>query len=113
MTSKWLFKIKHKADGSVEKHKTRFVAEGFYQKNGVDYDKTFAPVARYTSIKTIIAIASAMGWKLHQMDAKTAFLNCIIEEEVYIEQPEGFIVHKKYSHVCKLRKELYGLRRTP
>ena len=87
VTSKWLFKIKHGADGSVEKHKARFVAKGFSQKEGIDYDETFAPVARYTSIRTIIAIALAMGWKLHQMDVKTAFLNGIIEEEVYIEQP--------------------------
>ena len=66
-------------------------------------------MARYTSIRSIIAIASAMGWKLHQMDVKTAFLNGIIEEEVYIEQAEGFVVHGKESHVCKLKKALYGL----
>ena len=70
-------------------------------------------MARYTSIRTIIAIAWTMGWKLHQMDVKIAFLNVIIEEEVYIEQPEGFIVHKKDSHVCKPRKELYGLNQVP
>ena len=73
---------------------------------GIDYDETFAPVARYTSISTIIAIVSAMGWKFQQMDVKTTFLNGIIEEEVYIEQPEGFIVHGKESHVCKLKKAL-------
>ena len=84
-TSKWLFKIKHGADGSVEKHKARFVAKRFSQKQWIDYDETFAPGARYTSIKTIIVIASAMGWKLHQIDVKTSFLNGIIEEEIYIE----------------------------
>ena len=61
-------------------------------------------MARYTSIRTIIAIASAMEWKLHQMDVKTTFLNGIIKEEVYIEQPKGFIDHEKHSHVCKLKK---------
>ena len=65
VTSRWLYKIKHGGDGSIEKYKPRFVARGFSQKEGVDYDETFAPVARYTSIKLIIAIASAMGWKLH------------------------------------------------
>ena len=74
--------------------------------HGVDYDETFTPVARYTSIRSIIAIASTMGWKLHQMDVKTTFLNGIIKEEVYIEQPEGFVVHGKESHVCKLKKAL-------
>ena len=89
VTSRWLYKIKHGADGIIEKYKARFVARGFSQKEGVDYDETFAPVAWYISIRSIIAIASAMGWKLHKMDVKTAFLNGIIEEEVYIKQPEG------------------------
>jgi hypothetical protein len=76
-------------------------------------DETFALVAKYTSIRSIIAIASAMGWKLHQMDAKTAFLNGVIEEEMYIEQPQGFVIHGKESHVCRLKKALYGLKQAP
>jgi hypothetical protein len=80
VSSKWLYKIKHVADGSIEKNKARFVAHGFSQKEGIDYDETFAPVASYTSIKTIIALAAKMKWKLHQMDVKTAFLNSVIEE---------------------------------
>ena len=113
VTSKWLFKIKQRADASVEKHKDIFVARGFSQKEGIDYDETFAHVARYTSIRTIIAIASAMGWKLHQMDVKIAFLNGVIEEEIYIKQPEWFVVHGKESHVCKLKKALYGIKQAP
>ena len=108
--SKWLFKIKHGADGSVEKQKARFVSRGFSQKEGVDYDETFAPVARYTSIRTIIAIASVMGWKLHQMDVNMAFLNGVVDQEVYIGQPKGFTVHESESHVCRLKKVLYGLK---
>ena len=100
----------HGADRSIEKCKARFVTRRFSQKEGVDYDETFALVARYTSIRSIITIASTMGWKLHQMDVKTAFLDGIIEEEVYIEQPEGFVVHGKESRVCKLKKALYGLK---
>ena len=87
VTSRWLYKIKHGVDGSIEKYKARFIARGFSQKEGVDYDETFTPVARYTSIRSIIAIASAMGWNFLQMDIKTSFLNCVIKEEVYIEQP--------------------------
>jgi transposase InsO family protein len=111
--SRWLFKIKHAADGSIEKYKARFVARGFSQKEGIDYEETFAPVARYTSIRTIIALAAKMKWKLHQMDVKTAFLNGVIEEVVYIEQPQGFEVEDRKSHVYRLKKALYGLKQAP
>jgi hypothetical protein len=100
VSSKWLFKIKYAADGSIEKYKARFVARGFSQKEGIDYEETFTPVARYTSIRTIIALVAKMKWKLHQMDVKTAFLNGVIEEEVYIEKPQGFEVEDRKSHVC-------------
>jgi hypothetical protein len=113
VSSKWLFKIKHAADGSIEKYKARFVAHGFSQKEGIDYEETFAPVARYTLIRTIIALAAKMKWKLHQMDVKTNFLNGVIEEEVYIEKPQGFEVEDRKSHVCRLKKALYGLKQDP
>jgi hypothetical protein len=93
--------------------KARFVARGFSQKEGIDYEETFALVARYTSIRTIIALAAKMKWKLHQMDVKTAFLNGVIKEEVWIEQPQGFEVEDRKSHVCKLKKALYGLKQAP
>ena len=82
VSSKWIYKIKHVADGSIEKYKERFVARGFSQKEGIDYEETFAPVARYTSIRSIMALASMMKWDLHQMDVKTTFLDGVIEEEV-------------------------------
>jgi hypothetical protein len=113
VTSRWLYKVKHATDGSVEKYKARFVARGFSQREGVDYEETFAPVARYSSIRAVISIASEMGWSIHQMDVKTAFLNDIIEEEVYIEQPQGFEVHDRETHVCRLKKALYGLKQAP
>ena len=81
-----IYKIKYAADGSIEKFKARFVAKGYAQKEGIDYEETFAPVARYTSIRTVISLAVQMGWEIHQMDVKTAFLNGVIEEEVYIER---------------------------
>jgi hypothetical protein len=113
VSSKWLFKIKRTADGSIEKYKARFVARAFSQKEGIDYEETFAPVARYNSSRTIIALAAKMKWKLHQMDVKTTFLNVVIEEEVYIEQPQGFEVENKKSHVYRLKKSLYGLKQAP
>jgi hypothetical protein len=113
VSSRWLFKIKHAANGSIEKYKARFVTRGFAQKEGIDCEETFAPVARYTSIRTIIALAAKMKWKLHQMDVKTAFLNGVIEEEVYIEKPQGFEVEDTKSHVCRLKKVLYGLKQAP
>ena len=88
--SKWIYKIKHVADESVEKYKARFVARGFSHKQGIDYEETFASVERYTSIKSVLALVVVMKWKIHQMDVKTTFLNGVVEEEVYVQQPLGF-----------------------
>jgi hypothetical protein len=110
---RWLFKIKHAADGSIEKYKERFVARGFSQKEGIGYEDTFTPMARYTLIRTIIALVAKMKRKLHQIDAKTTFLNGVIEEEVYIEKPQGFEVEDRRSHVYRLKKALYGLKQAP
>ena len=92
VTSRWLYKLNHATDGSIEKYKSRFVARGFSQVEGVDYDETFAIVARHTSIRAMVSIVAEMGWKIHQMDVKTTFLNGLIEEEMHIEQPLGFEV---------------------
>ena len=113
VTAKWLYKIKHGSDGSAEKFKARFVARGFSQKEGIDYDDIFAPVARYTTIRSIIALAATQGWSLHQMDVKTAFLHGAIKEEVYVEQPLGFEVQDRDTYVCRLKKALYGLKQAP
>jgi hypothetical protein len=108
VTSKWLYKIKHSADGSVEKFKARFVASGFSQKEGIDYGEIFAHVSRYTSIKIIISLAEVFGWKLNQMDLKTAFLNGEVKQEVYIEQPQGFVIHGKNPICANSRKPCMG-----
>jgi hypothetical protein len=113
VSSKWIFKIKHVSDGSIEKYKEKFVTPRFSQKEGIDYEKKFSPIARYTSMRTIIALAAKMKWKLHQMDVKTTLLNGVIEEEVYIEQPQGFEVEDRKTHVYKLKKALYGLKQAP
>jgi hypothetical protein len=113
VSSKWIYKIKHAAYESIEKHNTKFVALGFSQKEGIDYKETFSHVARYMSIITIITLAARMKWKLHYMDVKTTFLNGFIEEEVYTEQPQGFEVEDRNTHVYRLKKYLYVLKQAP
>ena len=113
VSSKWIYKIKNKADGSIEKYKERFVARGFSQKERIVYEETFAPVAWCTSIRTIMELASMMKWDLQQMDVKTTFLIGVISEELYIEQPQGFEIEDRVTHVCKLKKALYGLKQDP
>ena len=103
-------KIKHDADGSIEKYREIFVARGFYQKEGIDYEETFSLVARYSSIETIMELAYMIKWDLRQMDVKTTFLNGVIDEEAYIKQPEGFEVKDILTPVCKLKNALYGLK---
>ena len=113
VTSKWLYKIKHGFDGNAEKFKARFIPCGFSQKEGVDYDDIFAPMARYTTIQSIITLAATQGWNLHQMDVKTSFLHGAIKEEVHVGQPLGFEIQDQDTHVCRLKKALYGLKQAP
>jgi transposase InsO family protein len=111
--SKWVFKRKMNADGSVERYKARLVAQGFSQKPGLDYDETFSPVVRLESLRTMIALAVQNDMKLHQMDVTTAFLNGILKEEVYMKQPEGFITKGQEHLVCNLKRSIYGLKQSP
>ena len=93
VTSKWIYKIKHAADGSTENYKAHFVACGFSWKEVIDHDEISAPVARYMTILLILALATSQGWNLHQMDVKTTFLHGSIKEEVYVEQHKGFEIY--------------------
>jgi hypothetical protein len=111
--SKWVYKIRHVVDESMDKYKARFIDRGFSQKEGEDYDETFAPISIYTSIRAIMSLDSSMGWRLHKMDVKKTFLNGAIEEEVYIEQPQGFEVHPRDTHVSRLKKFLYEIKKDP
>ena len=111
--SRWIYKVKHATNGSVEKYKVHIVAKGFSEKEGIDYEESFAPVARYSSIQTIISLASEMGWRFHQMDVKTAFLNEVIEEEIFVEQPKERDVENRERHVFRLQRALYGLKQAP
>ncbi len=110
VSCKWVFKIKQGANGEVECYKARLVARGFTQTYGVDYNKTFTLVTKFISIRCIFALTALEDMEIHQMDVKTAFLNGELKEEIYMEQPQGF-VHQGGEHlVCKLHKSLYGLK---
>jgi hypothetical protein len=103
-----VWKNKEGEKGEVVRNKSRLVAQGFSQKEGIDYEETFAPVARLEAIRILLAFSVAKGFKLHQMDVKSAFLNGVLEEEVYVSQPSGFESEKYPHRVYKLRKALYG-----
>ncbi|GJS06845.1 zf-CCHC domain-containing protein [Tanacetum coccineum] len=111
--TKWVFRNKLDENGVVSRNKARLVAQGYNQQEGIDYDETYAPVARLESIRILVAYACALDFKLFQMDIKSAFLNGFINEEVYVAQPLGFIDFKKPDHVYKLKKALYGLKQAP
>ena len=107
---KWVFKIKYNADGEAIKAKARYVAKGYTQILGIDFQEVFAPVARYESIRVLLAHAASEDWEIHQMDVKTAFLNGDLDEEIYLEQPEGFKDPDHPNKVLKLNKAIYGLK---
>ncbi|WVZ93276.1 hypothetical protein U9M48_039271 [Paspalum notatum var. saurae] len=111
--TKWVFKNKQGEDGMVVRNKARLVAQGFCLKEGIDYEETFAPVARLEAIRILLAFAASKGFKLQQMDVKSAFLNGFIEEEVYVRQPPSFESARFPDRVYKLRKALYGLKQAP
>ncbi|GJR28475.1 retrovirus-related pol polyprotein from transposon TNT 1-94 [Tanacetum coccineum] len=108
--TKWVFRNKLDENNIVSRNKARLVAQGYNQQEGIDYDETYAPVARLESIRILLAYACALDFKLFQMDVKSAFLNGFINEEVYVAQPLGFIDFEKSDHVYKLKKALYGLK---
>src|SRR5919202_442075 len=111
--TKWIYRNKLDEDGNVTRNKARLVAQGYNQQEGIDYDETFAPLARLEDIRILLAYACAHNFKLYQMDVKSAFLNGVISEEVYVSQPPGFENFEKPNHVYKLKKALYGLKQAP
>lgn len=110
---KWVFKVKRNADGSINKFKARLVAKGYIQRHGIDFDEVFAPVARIETVRFLIALAASKGWQIHHLDVKTAFLHGELKEEVFVCQPQGYVVKGQENKVYKLRKALYGLRQAP
>jgi transposase InsO family protein len=110
--SKFVFSIKLRSDGSIDRYKARLVVLGNKQEYGLDYDETFAPVAKMTSVRTILALAASQSWPLHQMDVKNAFLHGDLKEEVYMKLPNGMPTSSSNT-VCKLKRSLYGLKQAP
>jgi hypothetical protein len=110
ITLKWVFKLKRDETGAIVKHKAHLVARGFLQREGIDFNDTFTPVAWMESVRLLFTLAAQEGWRVHHMDVKSAFLNSDLKEEVYVHQPPGFVIPGMEGKVLHLRKALYGLR---
>ena len=108
--TKWVFRNKLDENVEITRNKARLVCKGYEQEERIDYGEIFSLVARMEGVRTLLAYVSYKGFKVYQMDVKSTFLNGILEEEVYIEQPEGFVDENNKNMVCKLYKTLYGLK---
>lgn len=110
---KWVYRLKKDSQGKITRYKARLVAKGFRQQPGIDYQETFSPVIKATTIRVLLSLAVTNQWSLRQLDVQNAFLHGNLTETVYIRQPQGFVDPTKPDHVCRLHKALYGLKQAP
>ena len=110
---RWVFAVKFNLDGSIVRLKAHLVAKGYAQTYGVDYSDTFSSVTKLTYVHLFISLATSYDWNLHQLNIRNAFLHGDLQEEVYMEQPLGFVAQREIGKVCRLRKSLYGLKQSP
>ena len=113
VTGKWIFKHKFHADGSLARYKARWVVRGYSHRPGIDYDETFSPVVKPAMIRLVLTLAISSSWPILQLDVKNAFLNDNLDEDVYCQQPPGFVDASRPDYVCHLHKSLYGLKQAP
>lgn len=111
--TKWVYWNKMNEEGKIVRHKDRLVCKGYSQVQGIDFEETFAPVARLEAIIMFLAFSTYKGYKVYQMDVKSTFLKGNLEEEVFMEQLEGFLLHDAETFVCRLKKAMYGFKKAP
>ena len=109
----WIYRLKTKENGSTPRYKARLVVKDYRQKKGIDFDEIFSSVVKISSIRVVLALAANLDLEIEQMDVKSAFLHGDLEEKIYMQQPEGFVMKGKENYVCKLKKSLYGLKQAP
>ena len=110
---KWVYKLKTHSDGSIARYKAKLVAKGFHQQQGINFDETFSPIIKPPTVRMILSIAVSLNWPLRQLHVSNAFLHGILKEEVYMSQPQGYIIAQHPDYVCRLHKSIYGLKQAP